>query len=122
MHFEVCACCGRPGLSVLNWDGYFNDSFSRCRWRLLQGSKNPDALCCSGRRGTASAPYFRLKFDMIHRDPTINSATMNTPKAKARTLLMLSGPVVMWRKSGVDAHLRNRENEERNGDTRFPDE
>ena len=35
---------------------------------------------------------------MIHSDPTITSMTISTPNASARTLLALSGPVVMWRK------------------------
>ena len=35
---------------------------------------------------------------MIHSEPAISSNTISTPKASARTLLVLSGPVVMWRK------------------------
>ncbi len=36
---------------------------------------------------------------MIQTEPPISSTTNRTPKASAMTLLMLSGPVVMWRKN-----------------------
>ena len=35
---------------------------------------------------------------MIHSEPPTTRKTISTPKASASTLLVLSGPVVMWRK------------------------
>ncbi len=35
---------------------------------------------------------------MIHTLPSTVTSTMNTPNASAMMLLVLSGPVVMWRK------------------------
>jgi hypothetical protein len=58
--------------------------------------------CCTGM--VISSPdgvgiMFALRLAMIQSEPAITSATMSTPKASARTLLVLSGPVVMWRKN-----------------------
>src|SRR5882672_4787312 len=39
-----------------------------------------------------------FKFAIIHSEPATTSVTMSTPNASASTLLVLSGPVVMWRK------------------------
>ena len=38
---------------------------------------------------------------MIQSDPPITSTTIRTPKASANTLLVLSGPVVMWRSAAI---------------------
>ena len=42
---------------------------------------------------------FSFKLAMITSDPTRTSNTMSTPNASARMLLVLSGPVVMWRRT-----------------------
>ena len=36
---------------------------------------------------------------MMNSEPATTRNTMSTPKASAITLLVLSGPVVMWRKN-----------------------
>src|SRR6476661_10500821 len=41
---------------------------------------------------------FWLISAMIHMEPATTTKTMSTPNANARTLLVLSGPVVMCRK------------------------
>ena len=40
-----------------------------------------------------------FRFAMIHNDPTSTSATISTPNARASTLFVLSGPVVIWMKN-----------------------
>lgn len=41
---------------------------------------------------------FRFMFVMIHSEPAMINRTIRTPNASAMTLLLLSGPVVMWMK------------------------
>ena len=41
---------------------------------------------------------FAFICDMIQMVPTITRKTISTPNANASTLLVLSGPLVMWRK------------------------
>lgn len=60
---------------------------------------------------------------MIQMDPPITRKTMSTPNASARTLLVLSGPVVMCRKKNkVHAHLRYGEDDQCHREGRPPDE
>ena len=48
--------------------------------------------------GICIGPIFWFRLYMIQSDPTIRRKTIKTPKASARTLFTLSGPVVMCRK------------------------
>src|SRR5215467_8399391 len=52
------------------------------------------------RRSISSRPGISmlLRSVMIHSEPATTRNTMSTPNASASTLLVLSGPVVMWRK------------------------
>src|SRR5262249_11361154 len=48
---------------------------------------------------SACGIMFAFRLAMITSDPARTRNTMSTPKASASTLLVLSGPVVMWRKN-----------------------
>jgi cation diffusion facilitator family transporter len=57
------------------------------------------AQCCICRFMSAgSGAMFAFMCAMIQIVPIITRKTMRTPKASASTLLVLSGPLVMWRK------------------------
>src|SRR5665213_951989 len=76
--------------------------------------------CISIIRGISIMLWFR--FAMIHSEPAISRKTMSTPKASASTLLVLSGPVVMWRKNTMYTHLRDRQHDEGDRNDRHPDD
>jgi hypothetical protein len=56
---------------------------------------SPHPCICVGR---SIGIMLRFKLYMIHGEPTISSITIRTPNASAITLLVLSGPGVMWMK------------------------
>src|SRR6516225_10183610 len=63
-----------------------------------------------------------LRLAMIQTEPVMTRNTISTPKARARILLVLSGPVPRCRKKEVDADLREGEYDQTDGDARGPEQ
>ena len=66
---------------------------------------------------------FVLRLAMIQREPAITRKTISTPKARARILFVLSGPLPKCRKKDeVDTDLRQGENDQTDRNARRPEQ
>jgi hypothetical protein len=62
-------------------------------------AREPDQCCICKFIGSPEGIMFAVMSLMIHSEPATTRKTIRTPNASARTLLVLSGPVVMCRKN-----------------------